>query len=106
MLGEPLHLAVLAFAETKREPDIGALLAVDTRLDWPVSHAVDGDACAQAMQRLFAHPAMRAHAVAPEPTSAWQLEMPREPTVGGKQQEALRVDVEASDRNHARQIWR
>ena len=47
MLGEALHLAVLAFTQSQREPEIGALLAVDPRLDRAVMHAVDRDALAQ-----------------------------------------------------------
>src|SRR5680860_949882 len=46
MLGELLHLAVLAFAQGNREPEIRSLLAVDARLDRPVMDAVDGDALA------------------------------------------------------------
>ena len=38
------HLAVFAFADADGEPDIGALFAVERRLDRPVMHALDGDA--------------------------------------------------------------
>ena len=38
------HLAVLALADGKGEPDIAALLAIEARLDRPVAHAVDGHA--------------------------------------------------------------
>src|SRR3990170_335661 len=46
MLGELLHLAVLAFAQGEREPEIRSLLAVDARLHRPIMNAVDGDALA------------------------------------------------------------
>src|SRR5260370_10210421 len=36
------HFAVLAFADRKGEPDIGALLALERRLDCPVMNAVNG----------------------------------------------------------------
>ena len=106
MLGEPLHLAVLAFAQGKREPEIGALLAVDARLDRAVMHAVDGDALAQPIERLLADAAMRAHAIAPDPAGARQLEMARQRAVGGEQQQALGVDVEPPHRDDARQLGR
>ena len=38
------HLAVLAFADADGEPDIGALGAVERRLDRAVMHALDCDA--------------------------------------------------------------
>src|SRR4051812_36411753 len=40
-------LAVLAFSHGEREPDIGALLAIERRLDRPVMDTVDFDAAAQ-----------------------------------------------------------
>ena len=45
------HLAVLALADADGEPDIGALFAVERRLDRPVVDALDGDAGAQAVER-------------------------------------------------------
>ncbi len=56
MLGKPLHLAVLAFAQPERQPEIGALRAVDARLDRAVVDAVDGDAVAQARRAPLASP--------------------------------------------------
>ncbi len=38
------HFAVLALADRERDPDVGALRAVERRLDRPVAGAVDGDA--------------------------------------------------------------
>ncbi len=74
------HLAVLAFADADGEPDIGALFAVERRLDRPVMHALDRDAAAQPVERGLHHapqarargsvaasrsPAVRARAPAP-----------------------------------------
>src|SRR5471030_2228220 len=59
------HLAVLAFADADGEPDIGALFAVERRLDRPVMHARDGDAGAQPVKRRLHDAAERAHAAAP-----------------------------------------
>src|SRR3990170_2319521 len=78
MLGELLHLAVLAFAQGDREPEIRPLLEVDARLDRPVMNAIDGDASAQAVERLLSDAAMRPHAVSPEPPGARKLEMSRQ----------------------------
>ena len=61
------HLAVLALADRERDPHVEALLAVERRLDRPVVDAVDGDAVAQRIELQPASPAMRAHAVAPQP---------------------------------------
>ncbi len=49
---------------------------------------------------------MGAHAIAPEPAGARQLEMPGERAVGGEQQQAFGVEVEPPDRDHARQLRR
>ena len=45
------HLAVLALADREREPDVGALRAIERRLDRPVADAVDGDRRAQRIER-------------------------------------------------------
>src|SRR5512143_1132075 len=103
MLGDPLHLAVLAFAQPEGEPEVCALLAVDASLDESVVDAVDGYALAHRIERLLGDAAVRAHAIAPEPARARQLEMPRELAIGREQQQALGVDVEPPDRNDARQ---
>jgi hypothetical protein len=63
MLGNPLHFAVLAFAQGNGEPEIRSLLAVDARLNWPTPDAVDGDAVAQPVEGLWRD-------VAPAPGSA------------------------------------
>ena len=45
------HFAVLAFADTDGEPGVGALFAVDRRLDRAVAHALDRDAVLAAVER-------------------------------------------------------
>src|SRR5262245_54643451 len=58
------HLAVLALADRKREPDITALDAIDRGLHRTVADAVDGDARAQSVELGLRHAAVGAHAVA------------------------------------------
>ena len=67
MLEHALHLAVLAFAQADRQPDVGALDAVELRLDRAIDHAVDGDATAELVELRLVVVAVRAHPVAPEP---------------------------------------
>src|SRR5581483_7358979 len=100
------HLAVLALANADGEPDIGALLAVERRLDRPVVDAGDADAVLQAVERLLRDAAERAHAVAPQPAGRRQLQHPRQPAVIGEQQQALAVDVEPANADEARQPLR
>ena len=91
------HLAVLALAHREREPDIGALLAVERRLDRAVADAVDRDAVAQRVELRLRDLAVRAHAIAPQPAGRRQFQHAREPAVIGQQQQALGVEVEPAD---------
>src|SRR5438552_4752865 len=84
------HLAVLAFAQTDRQPGVGALLAVERCFDRSVEHAVDGDAFAQIGKRLILDLAVDAHAIAPQPAGGRQFEHPRQPAVIGEQQQSFR----------------
>ena len=62
MLEHPLDLAVLAFAQAHGDPGVGALLAVELRLDAGVVDPVDRDALAQGARVA---PARRPHGRAP-----------------------------------------
>ena len=106
MFEHALDLAVLALPEAQREPDIRALLAVEFGLDAEIIDAVDGDAVAQGVERRLRHVAMRAHAIAAQPTGRGQLQHPREAAVVGEQQQPFGVDVEPADCDHARQVRR
>ena len=101
-----LDLAVLAFAEAERQPDIAALDLVDGRLDRAVEDAVDGDAVLQRVERGLRDRAVGADAVAAEPAGRRQFEDAGEAAVIGEEQEALGVDVEAADGDDARQVRR
>src|SRR5262245_13329794 len=98
------HLAVLALANGEGEPRVGALLAVEARLDCAVADAVDGHAVAQGVELRLRHASMRAHAVAAQPCGRRQFERPCQPAVIGEQQQALGVEVEAADADQARQV--
>src|SRR5262245_64421882 len=76
-----LHLAVLALAHGKGQPHIGALLAVEPRLDRAIAHAVDFDAVMEPVEPKLRDLAVGAHPVAPGPASRRQLEGAGEPAV-------------------------
>src|SRR6266700_904962 len=67
-MGEHItHLAFLALADRKHQPDIGALVALQGRIDRSVFDAVDLDAFLQLVELGLRHLAMGADAIAPEP---------------------------------------
>jgi hypothetical protein len=98
------NLAVLALADCEGEPDIGALLALERRLDRPVMDAIDRDAGAQPVQIGLGGPAVGAHPIAPDPAGVGQFQRPGEPAVIGKQQKALGADVEPPYAHEPRQV--
>ena len=83
-------LAVLAFADRKHQPDIGALVALQRRIDRAVFDAVDLDALLQFIELRLRHLAMGADAIAPQPAGVGQFERARQPAVIGQQQAAPR----------------
>lgn len=104
MLHEALHLAVLAFAQSDHRPGIDALAAFERCLDRPIFDAVNRDARLQPVEIGLSHLAEEAHAIAPEPSLRGQFQLPREASVIGEEQQAFRVDVQPSDRHHARHV--
>ena len=104
MLEDVLDLAVLALAQAERDPDIVALHAVERRLDRSVVHALEGDRRLELVELRLRHVAMRAHPVAAHPAGVRMGDHLGEPAVIGEEQEPLGVDVEAADRDDARQI--
>src|SRR5499427_9557670 len=99
------HLAVLALADREGEPHIGALLALEYRLDRPVPDAVNGDAVAELVQFALTDPAMGADAVASDPGGVRQFQHAGEPAVIGEQKQPLGADIEAPDAHKPRQIF-
>src|SRR5262249_37869410 len=100
------HLAVLALADAEGEPDIGALFAIERRLDRSVTDVTEGDAAAQLVQRLLPNTAECAYGVSAQPAGRRQFEYAREPAVVREQQEAFGVDVEPADADEPRQVFR
>src|SRR4051812_46290175 len=77
------HLAVLALADRKHQPDIGALVALQRGVDRAVFDAVDLDALFELVELGLGHFAMGAHPVAPQPAGVGQFQRARQPAVIG-----------------------
>src|SRR5258708_6323505 len=98
--------AVLAFADRKHQPDIGALIAFQRRIDRTVFDAVDLDALLQFIELSLRHLAVGTDAIAPQPAGIWQFERACQPAVIGQQQQAFGVEVEPADADQSRQSLR
>src|SRR5882724_5229175 len=97
---------VLAFADRKHQPDIGALVALQCRVDRAVFDAVDLDAFFQFIELRLRHLAMGADAITPQPAGIGQFERARQPAIIGQQQQAFGVEIEPADRDQPRQAFR
>ncbi len=84
------HLAVLAFANSKSEPEIGALHALDRGFDGAVMDAGEGEPRAQLVELRLVHLAVGAHPVAAQPAGRRQFEHASERAVIGEEQTAPR----------------
>ena len=104
MFENALDFAVLAFAQAHGEPDIGALHTVERGLDAAIFDALNRDPFGKRIQLGLGHVAMSAHAIAAQPAGGGQLQHAGQTAVVGEQQQAFGVDVEAANRDHARQI--
>src|SRR5579863_230604 len=91
------HLAVLAFANRKHQPDIGALVALQGCIDRPVFDAVDLDALFQFVELALRDFAMSTDAVAAQPAGLGQFQRARQPTVIGEKQQTFGVEIEPAD---------
>ena len=100
------HLAVLAFADRKREPEIGALHALDRGFDGAVMDAGERQPCAQLVELRLGHLAVGAHAVAAQPAGRRQFEHAGERAVIGEEQQPLGIEIEPADADQARQVCR
>ena len=67
MLENALDLSVLAFAQAHREPHVGALHAVDLRLNAAILNTLDDNARGQRIQLRLIDVAVGAHAIAAQP---------------------------------------
>src|SRR5215470_11834887 len=91
------HLAVLALANGKGQPDIRALFAVERRFNRTVVYSVDGDAVFQTIECLLPDASQSPHAVPSQPTRCRQFQYARQAAVIGEQQQAFSVDVQSSN---------
>ena len=96
--------AVLALAQADRQPDVGTLNAIEARLHRPVTDPLDLDAVLQAVELLLRDAAVRAHAVAAQPSRGRKLHIPRQPAIGGEQQQAFRIEVQTANRDNPRHV--
>src|SRR5262245_45507723 len=104
MLEYLAHLAVLALAQSQRDPGVAALPALETGTDRAIAHAVDRDALFKSGEPVRIDLAMHPHLVAPQPSRRRQLEAAREPAIIGQQQQSFGIEIEAAYRNHSRQF--
>src|SRR6266851_4592617 len=98
--------AVLAFADRKHQPDIGALVALQRRVDRTVFDAVDFDALFQFIELALRDFALGADAIAPQPAGIGQFERARQAAIIGQQQQALGIEIEPADADQPRQSLR
>src|SRR5450631_2232438 len=98
--------AVLAFADRKHQPDIGALVALQGRVDRTIFDAVNLDALFQFIKLALRDFAMGTDAIAPQPAGIGQFEHARQPAVIGQQQQAFGVEIEPADADQPRQALR
>ena len=99
-------LAVAALLQGDAQPGIGRGAHLQRRLDGAVADALHRCAAGQAGQGGGIDVAIDAHAVAADPAVGGQLEPPGQGAVVGQQQQALAVQVEPADADHAGQACR
>src|SRR5258707_4458730 len=100
------HLAVLALADRKYQPDVGALVTLERRIDRTVFDAVDLDAVFQFIKLGLRHLAMGTDAIAPQPAGIGQFERARQAAIIGQEQQALWFEIEPTDADQPRQPLR
>src|SRR5690606_25973781 len=101
-----LYFAVLAFAQSDGNPDIGALNAFKFSFHAAIEHAIHGNAVLQIIQLLLSDLAVSTHAIAAKPSGGRQLKDTRQPAIIGQQQKPLGIDIEPPNRQHARHFRR
>src|SRR5215470_1281397 len=99
-------LAILAFTNAEREPRVGALHAVKHGFDRAIMNVIDGHAAPQTVEPILCDRAMRAHAIAPEPSRRGQFQDSRQLAVIGEKQQTFGVEIEPPDADQPWQIAR
>src|SRR6478672_280167 len=100
------YLAVLALTDRKYQPDIGALVALQRRIDRTVFDAVDLDAVFQFIKLGLRHLAMGTDPIAPQPAGIRQFERARQAAIIGQEKQAFGVEIEPADADQPRQPLR
>ena len=104
MLHHPFDLAILAFGQAHRDPGVGALNALEPRVDRRIANVVDRDARLERVEPRLVDGAVNADAVAARPAGRGEFERARKPPVVGEQKQPLGVDVETPDADDARKV--
>jgi hypothetical protein len=100
------NFAVLAFAQTNRNPDIRALLTLKRRFNAAIEDAINGDAVFQLVKLRLRDLAMGADAIATQPAGRRQFQNARQTTIIGEQKQTFRIDIETTDGKHTRHFGR
>jgi len=99
--------AVLAFADRKHQPDIGALVAPPaSRRSTPYLMPSTSTPFFSSSSWPCVTIAMGANAIASQPAGVGQFERARQSAVIGEQQQAFGVEIEPADRDQPRQSFR
>jgi hypothetical protein len=99
-----LDLAVLAFPQSDRQPDVSTLLTFYLGFDGAIKNTVDRDAVLQFVEPFLLDLTMRTHAVTAQPAGLRQFEDTGESTVIGQEKQSFGVDVQTAYRQNARQF--
>src|SRR3954447_417749 len=100
------HFTIFAFADRKYQPDVGALVSLQRRIDRAVFHAIDFDAPLQFVELRRRHLAMSAHTISPKPTRLRKFERASQAAIVGEQQQAFSVKIQPPDADQPRQSFR
>lgn len=106
MREQTFDLPILSLPQRDRHPAIGALAMIDRRFGRPIANAVDRPRPGKVRNQALVNFAVDANAIRPDKLLRGMFQKTRELAVIGEQEKTLAVDIEASDRNQARQMPR
>ena len=99
------HLAVLAFGQGHFDPAVLPAAALQICLDPTIAHSIDRDAFDQFVELGLGHVPERAGAVGAAHGVGGQFQRAFERAVIGQQQQALGIEIEATDRHQPGRIF-
>ena len=97
MFHDPPHFAVLALADCNRHPRIAGHLAVQPGAELSITDTIDGYAVGNAGKGGRIYPALDPHAVFPAPSGAGQFQIPSQPAIICKQNQAFGIHVQPAN---------